>query len=161
MSLRKDAMAWGFVGLLLVLVGAAAYYVLLPQLQPHVTLRIGDGVYNAKVAKTETERTLGLSETSGLRDNQALLLVYDTDAKWPIAMKDMKYSVDVVWLDKDKKAVYIVKNVPPDNYTDEQFISKKDARYIVMLPVGTVAKKSITIDSEAAFDENRLEGWGQ
>lgn len=161
MSLRKDAMAWGFVGILLVGVGIAAYYVLLPQLQPHVTLHIGDGVYNARIAKTEAEQSIGLSDTSSLRDNQAMLMVYGTDAKWPVDMKDMKYSVDVVWLSKDKKVVYIVKNVPPEDYTNAQFVSKKDARYVVMLPMGTVAKKSITIDSAATFDENHLEGWGQ
>jgi hypothetical protein len=32
---------------------------------------------------------------------------------------------------------------------------------VVLLPAGTVAKKSINIDSEASFDETHIEGWGQ
>ncbi len=159
MSQRKDVLSWGLIILVLALVGAAAYYVLLPQIQPHTTLRLGDGVFTTQVAKTDAERDKGLSGTHSLRDNQAMLLVYESDDKWPIWMKDMSYPIDIIWLDKDKKVIYIVKNAPPESYPYEQFTPKEKARYVVEVVAGTVGRKKITIDLEAHFDENNLEGF--
>ena len=160
MSRRKDIFSWGLIVLVLALIGAAAVYVLWPQLQPHATVRISDGVFAAKVVRTPSEREKGLSGTNDLRQDQAMLFVYDKDNEWPIWMKDMNYPIDIVWLDKDKKVVYIVKNAPPESYPYETFIPKQEARYVLELPAGTVGKKSIIIGTEAAFDENTLEGFG-
>lgn len=157
---RRDAMSWGLVASILLLIGAAVFYVVLPQLQPHVTLRIGDGVFSTRVAKTQVDRDKSLSGTSALRQDQALLLIYDSDAKWPIQMKDMNYPIDIVWLNKDKVIVYIVKNAPPDTYPYEQFMPKQNARYVLELPAGTIEQKTIIIGASASFDENHLEGWG-
>jgi uncharacterized membrane protein (UPF0127 family) len=160
MSRRKDIFSWGLIVLVLLLVAAAAVYILWPQLQPHATVRIGDGVFAAKVVNTPADRAKGLSGTDNLRQDQAMLFVYDTDDKQAIWMKDMNYPIDIVWLDKDKKVVYIVKNAPPESYPYETFIPKQDARYVLELPAGSVGQKSITIGLTAMFDENTLEGFG-
>lgn len=159
MSRRKEALSWLSVVFVLLLVGAAAVYILLPQMQPHVTLRVGDGVFKAQVARTNVERAQGLSDTPSLRDDQAMIMVYDADKEWPVWMKDMHYPLDIIWLDKGKKVVYIVKNAPPESYPYEQFSPKKPARYVLELPAGMVGKKAITIGTQATFDENNLESW--
>lgn len=159
MSRRKEALSWLSVLFVLLLVGAAAVYILWPQMQPHATLRMGDGVFKAQVARTDAERAQGLSDTAALRSDQAMILVYGSDAKWSIWMKDMNYPIDIVWLDKTKTAVHIVKNAPPESYPYEQFAPKKEARYVLELPAGTVNKKAISIGDQATFDENNLESW--
>jgi uncharacterized membrane protein (UPF0127 family) len=156
---RNKFLSWLLVVFMLLLVAVAAFYVLKPQLEQHTTLRLGDGVFKARVAKTDAEREKGLSGTAKLRDDQAMLFVFGSDGKWSIWMKDMSYPIDIVWLNKDKKVVHIVKNAPPESYPYESFVSKEDARYVVELPAGTADKKRIVIDKQAAFDENRLEGW--
>lgn len=158
MSRPKDVLSWLIVGGVLLLVGLAAYYLLLPKLQPHTTVHVGDGVFTTRVAKTQDEREKGLGGTRSLGDDQAMLLVYDSDGKWPIWMKDMNYPLDIVWLDKDKKVVYIVKNAPPESYPYEQFTPKEEARYVLEFAASTVGKKKIDIGSVASFDENNLEG---
>jgi uncharacterized membrane protein (UPF0127 family) len=160
MSRRKDIFSWGLIVLVLMFVIAAAIYILWPQLQPHASVRIGDGVFAAKVVKTPAERAKGLSDTSSLRPDQAMLFVFDDDAKHGIWMKDMNYPIDIVWLDKDKKVVYIVKNAPPESYPYETFVPKQDARYVLEFAAGTVGRKSIIIGKSASFDENTLEGFG-
>lgn len=157
-SRRKEALSWLSVVFVLLIVGAAAVYILWPQTQPRATVRIGDGVFKAAVARTDEARTQGLSGSEALREDEALLLIYGDDEKWSIWMKDMNYPIDIVWLDKNKEVVHIVKNAPPDSYPQEQFTSKKVARYVLELPAGTVAAKSITIGSAAAFDENNIGG---
>ena len=100
--------------------------VLWPQLQPHTTLHLGDGVYTARVAKTQADREKGLSGTSSLGEDQAMILAYDTDGKWPVSMKGIKYSIDIIWLDKDKKVIYIVKNARPESYPYETYVSPRE-----------------------------------
>jgi uncharacterized membrane protein (UPF0127 family) len=156
-SKRKDALTWVLVTFALALVGAAAFFVLWPQLQPHTTVRIGDGVFKTRVASTEEDRVKGLSGTAKLHEGDALLLVFDHESEWPIWMKEMKYPIDIVWLNKDKKVVHIVKNAPPESYPYESFSPKRPAKYILELSAGTVEKKSIIIDAQAAFDETKLE----
>jgi len=150
---------WLVILIVLAGIAGAAYYALLPQLRPHVTVHIGDGVFAAQVANTEAAREKGLSGTLNLRSDQAMLFVFDSDGKWPIWMKDMNYPIDIVWLDSNKKVVYIVKNAPPESYPYEQFTPKENARYVIELPSGTVSQKSIDIGMTAAFDENNIEGW--
>jgi uncharacterized membrane protein (UPF0127 family) len=87
-----------------------------------------------------------------------MIFVHSTDDKWAVTMKDMNFPVDIVWLDSDKKVVYIVKNAPPESYPYEQFVPKKKARYVIELPAGTVGGKSIDINGSATFDENNLQG---
>jgi uncharacterized protein len=160
MSVKKDAWSWVLIVGALLLIGAAGVYALWPQLQSHVSVHIGDGVFATRIAKTPAEREKGLSGTGELRSDQAMLFIYESEGKWPIWMKDMKYPIDIVWLNQNKEIVYIVKNAPPESYPYEQFIPKQDARYVLELPSGTVGKKSITIGKTAEFDENHLEGWG-
>lgn len=125
MSRRRGMLSWGLIILVLALVAGAAYYVFLPELQPHTTIHLGDGVFLAQVANTDAKRQQGLSGTQGLRDDQALLFVYNSDGQWPIQAQNINYPIDIVWLDKDKKVVYIVKNVPPDSYSYDQFTPRK------------------------------------
>lgn len=158
MSRRKDAFTWVLIAGVLLLIGAAAFYMLLPQLQPHTTVHVGDAVFTTQVAKTQEARDKGLGGTYKLRDDQAMLFVYDSDDKWAVNMKDMNYPIDIIWLDKDKKVVYIVKNAPPESYPYESFAPKEEARYVLEVNAGTVGAKKINIGATATFDENNLEG---
>lgn len=142
--------------MMLLLVVGAAVYVLLPQLQPHTSLRIGDGVFKAYVAQTEEERTKGLSDTPTLASDAALIFIFPTDGLWPIWMKDMEYPIDIIWLNKDKTVVYITKNAAPDSFP-KTFVSKEKARYVIELNAGTVDQKKISIGKKAVFDEAHLE----
>lgn len=126
-------------------------YVLWPQLRPHTTVRMGDGVFNATIAKTDSSREQGLSGTSPLRPDQAMIFVFDKDGKWPMWMKDMDYPLDIIWLDKDKEVVYIVKNASPDSYPDV-FTPNAPARYVVEVPAGTVDTKAIRTGSSVVFE---------
>lgn len=160
MSLRKDVWSWGVVAIVLVLVAVAAFW-LWPQLaQPHTKLRLGDGVFKARIADSPAEREKGLSGTPHLGQDQALLFIYDTDDRWSIWMKDMNFAIDIVWLDKSKKVVHIVKNAQPESYPHESFSPSGPARYVVEFVAGTVDAKKINIGDTAKFDETQLEGWG-
>jgi len=150
--LSKNVNANFIVGLFVVVVVASAALFMMTTFQSKVTLYLGDGVFDATIANTQPAREKGLGGVSDLKPNQALILAFASDDKWPIWMKDMKVPIDIIWLDKDKKVIYIVKNASPDTSTDVIYTPKTDARYVVEVPSGTVESKTIRTGRAAVFD---------
>lgn len=126
---------------------ATAYF-----LSQTTTLFLGEGKFTARIASSEAARTKGLSGTNTLPSDHALIFVFDYDSKWGIWMKDMRYPIDIVWLDKSKTVVDFVTNVSPNTYP-RVYTPTKDARYVVELPSGTVKNKTIRTGRQAIFTD--------
>lgn len=141
---------WVIVVLVIMTVVIAGAIAMEPLLRPHVTVRLGDGVYIARVARTEAARQRGLSGTASLAPDQAMLFVFDRSDTWGIWMKDMQYPIDVVWLNEQKQVVYSVSNMQPDSYP-MIFQPKQPARYVIELPAGTIDSKAIGPATVAQF----------
>ncbi len=142
-------------GLALVLVALVASYVA-ATFRPTVQVKAASGVFNVWTATTESARVQGLSGVKELPAGGGLLMDFKDDGQWGIWMKDMKIPLDIVWLSKDKKVVYIVKNASPSLGTDTQFAPKELARYVLELPAGSVEKSAIKIGTIVAFDNGEL-----
>jgi len=139
-------------GLVAILIGLVVGYVV-NNFTPTTPLRIGSGVYNLMVADTDAELAQGLSGVKELKGDGGLLMKFDHDDTWGIWMKDMKIPLDIVWLDKDKRVVYIVRNASPESSTSVTYTPKKVARYVIELPADGAEKAGIKIGSQAMFDE--------
>jgi uncharacterized membrane protein (UPF0127 family) len=162
MSLQKDRLSWALIGLFLLAVGTAAYFILWPQLQPHVTLRLGDGVFTARVVSAEEyAKQRGVQPDVLLPEGRAVLYVHNSDGSWLVDMRQRHALSDIVWVNSEKKVVHIVKNASADSASGTVFGSEKDARYVVELRGGTVDAKAIKINSSAVFDENNIQGLKQ
>jgi uncharacterized membrane protein (UPF0127 family) len=137
-------------GVILV-VGITFLLVFLPMLiRTETKLWLGDGIFRIDAASTQIARKNGLSSKSELAADQALLMVFPKEDKWGIWMKDMNFPIDIVWLNKEKKVVYIKKSAPFDDQTTI-YKPEKPALYVVELPAGTTTKKSIAIGEIAIF----------
>lgn len=156
MSLRRETLSWMFVVGLLLAVAAAAAYIMWPQLQPHTTLRLGDGVFATRVVTIKDDQTNDTITASQLTPAEATLLVYDNEQLLGVTTDNREAAVDLVWLNNAKKVVYIVKNVAGGAMN--HYTSTEPARYILELPVGTVGARSIVIGSRATFNEHVSEG---
>ena len=153
MGTHKNFGVVAIIGGALLIILVAFFISVLPVMTQSTTyLKLGDGVFDAKVTATENGRAKGLAGVTELNPNQALLMVFPDQEKWGIWMKDMKIPIDIVWLNSDKKVVYAVTDVSPDISTSETFSPKLPAKYVVELPAGTVKSKAITTNSVAIFD---------
>jgi uncharacterized membrane protein (UPF0127 family) len=137
---------------MMLLVVGAAVFLIMSQMHSTTNLYLGDGVFDARVAKNEADRAQGLSGVTKLGPKEALIMAFPGDDTWKIWMKDMKIPIDIVWLDKDKKVVYSVKNASPDGSTDVIFTPTSPARYVVELPMGTVDQQNIRTGQAGVFD---------
>lgn len=114
-------------------------------------MHLGSHRFDVRVADTDRSRQQGLSGTTSLPANEAMVFVFDSDNRWSIWMKDMNYSIDIVWLDSSKHVVDFVLDATPDSYPTKTFFPKEDARYVVEFKSGTVKSKGIRIGDQAVF----------
>jgi uncharacterized membrane protein (UPF0127 family) len=115
---------------------------------------LGAGTFSARLLDSQSERTKGLSGTKSLPADQALIFVFENSGIWKIWMKDMNYSIDIVWLDESKKVVDIVEGASPESYPKE-FVPRQKARYVIEFADGTIKEKGIAIGQRADFEEGR------
>jgi uncharacterized membrane protein (UPF0127 family) len=120
-----------------------------------IALKVGQTTYLADVANTDELRELGLGDRPSLQPQHAMLFAFATSGMYAFWMKDMQFSIDMVWLDENGKIIYIAKNVSPDTYP-AGFESKSPALYVVELPAGTADLEKINIGDQIFFDKNLL-----
>lgn len=76
-------------------------------------IRIDSTTIRVDLADTESERRNGLSGRESLEQDEGLLFIFDRKDIFPTFwMKDMKFPIDIIWIN-DEKIVKIDKNVPP------------------------------------------------
>jgi uncharacterized membrane protein (UPF0127 family) len=137
-------------GLVLILVAFVASYAY-RNFQPSSDLRLGSGVFSIQLATTDQARIQGLSGVDHLNANQGLLMVFPSDDQWGIWMKDMKIPLDIIWMNNEKKVIYIVTDASPDLGTSKTFKPKDPARYVLEVPAGTVKSAGIQVGNLATF----------
>jgi uncharacterized protein len=87
---------------------------------------------NADLAVTQEQMSKGLAVKDELDENESMLFVFGELSRHSFWMKDMKFPIDIIWLDSDGKVVHIEKNLQPclsvlvrTNYspnTDSQYV---------------------------------------
>ena len=115
---------------------------------PQVTL---DGqVINVTLALTEAQQAQGLGGRTGLSSHEGMLFVFPDDAQHMFWMKDMEFSIDMVWFDSSGTVIYIQPNVAPDTYP-EAFGPAQGSRYVLELPADFAATYGIKVGDKATL----------
>ncbi len=116
-----------------------------------IPVTLGGETFNALVSDTAELRETGLSYRPSIADNQAMLFVFDAPGKHIFWMKDMQFSLDMIWLSADKKIVSIEKNVTPESYPNT-FGPDTDSAYVVEVKAGTADRLSLARGQKISFD---------
>jgi uncharacterized membrane protein (UPF0127 family) len=102
------------------------------------------------IADTPEEQEQGLSGTVSLEKNTGKLFVFKDSGKYGFWMKDMNYSLDIVWIDGDLKIVGISKDISPQTYP-EIFYPPKDIKYALEVNAGFSTKNNLSINQLMKF----------
>jgi uncharacterized membrane protein (UPF0127 family) len=112
-----------------------------------VTLRAGNATVVADVSDTDILREQGLSGRTSLPDGTGMWFIFDADGNYGFWMKDMQFSIDMVWVNSSYTVVTVAPNVSPDTYFKENppevFYPTAPARYVLELPAGFAAAHGI------------------
>ncbi|TAL49191.1 DUF192 domain-containing protein [Patescibacteria group bacterium] len=107
-------------------------------------LRVGSAVVWADIAETEKERVLGFSGVSDILDNQGLLFVFPEPRPVGIWMKNMLFSIDVLWLDEEWRVIQIETRLVPEGFP-KIFTGATPARYVLELKSGFVEREGTSV----------------
>ena len=116
----------------------------------NASVEIAGGTYKVAVADTEQEREKGLGSVSKLPSDTGMLFVFDMPDKYGFWMKDTLIPLDMVWLDSDKRVVYIQKNVLPESFP-EVYMPSTPALYVLEFNSGFADKHKINIGDLIQF----------
>ncbi len=143
---------------LAVIVGIS-FFMMLPSQVEHEsvefsrdTIMIDDIELSVQVADTEHRRADGLMFQEELPYDEGMLFIFEDSKKRTFWMSNMKFSLDIIWLDSQGNVAHIEKNVPPCNTKPEACPrydgGGEDARYILEVTAGFVDEFKITKDSK-------------
>lgn len=123
-----------------------------------VNLTVGNDEVEAEVVRSFTAKTLGLSGRDGLAPNTGMLFVFTETSNPEIWMKDMKFSIDIIFVSREGRVVAIFENATPESYFEtpkKMFRTLEGSRYVLEVPAGTVQDSRLgvgmTIEELAAF----------
>jgi len=145
------------VGKLVVLVlllaaAVALYYLQLAPSSPVVTLDAPGGKLSCQVASTEQAREAGLSNRTFLCPNCCLLFEFEEPGRPGFWMKDMKFALDIVFLDANYSVVDLWQNAVPCTPQECQLrYPRADSKYVVEVNAGRAAELGLEKGARAVI----------
>jgi hypothetical protein len=136
--------------IVLVMVVVAVVAMHLSQDMRATKVTINNTTITARVADTPNLQKRGLSNTTTLSSGQGMLFIFSQSGPQSIWMKDMQYSLDILWLNGDKVVVHIGTNISPQTYP-KVFTSPVPANYVLEVPAGFVKAHQVTEGSQLLF----------
>jgi uncharacterized protein len=134
--------------ILLVILATSIYY--FSRTAATVTLTIHDTLLRTHVADIAALRERGLSGRKGLAENEAMLFVFDKIGRPGFWMQDMLFSIDMLWLDSDKRVVYILPNIAPETYPNV-FKPPADSQYVLEMTANNASRIGIQVGDVAEW----------
>ena len=92
-------------------------------------IKVGYTTLKVEIVSTPEAQERGLSGRRELKDNAGMLFVFNSPDKYYFWMKDMNFSIDMIYLDENLNVVYLKKNATPESYP-EAFSPDKNALYV-------------------------------
>ncbi len=106
----------------------------------------------AELAMTEEERQRGLMFREDLGENQGMLFLFSEEGIYPFWMKNMKFSIDILWLDKEKRVVHIEAEVPPcPRDPCPSYAPAQEALYVLELKTGWTKRHGLKLFDKIEF----------
>jgi uncharacterized membrane protein (UPF0127 family) len=102
---------------------------------PSPSVVIGGEKIAVALAITDAQRQQGLSGTQSLKEGEGMLFVFSDDGPHHFWMKDMNYSIDIIWIDSDGRIVHIEPSLSPDTYPTS-YGPDTPSRYVLEVNAG-------------------------
>ena len=119
---------------------------------------INEKIIFEELAITPEERQRGLMERELLEEDNGMLFVFSEEDAYSFWMRNMKISLDIIWIDADGSVVYFVKDVPPCVQSPCQTYSPNaNALYVLEVNPGVVDMLGIEENTEVVISLNNLE----
>ena len=129
------------------------------------TVCVKDVCVQAEVVDTDAARQLGLMFRENLPEGRGMLFVFEDEGRYGFWMKNMKFPIDIIWIDKEKRVVDIKPNLFPCQEVRESFAGgdkeksceifepRAKALYALEVEVGFCRRNKIKIGDKVSIDD--------
>lgn len=102
------------------------------------------------VERTDAEKERGLGGRESLASNTGMFFIFDHSDIYPFWMKDMKFPIDIIWLDENLYVVDVEINVPADSYP-KIFTPTHKSKYVLEVAAKISEKNHYTTGQQLDF----------
>lgn len=114
------------------------------------------GCFKVEIAKTSLELSKGLTLRKSLEQNKGMLFIFEKEGNYPFWMKNTLIPLDIIWIDKNGKVVFISENnlpcLPARAGKENNCLSitpNQSAKYVLEINAGISEKIEMKIGDEA------------
>lgn len=107
--------------------------------------------YALEEATTTATQLKGLGGRDNLPQKCGMLFNFDQVEQHGIWMKDMKFNLDIIWLDQSKRIVSIRENAPYNSYP-EVYQPQAASKYVIELNAGQARAGAFRIGQVLTFE---------
>lgn len=116
------------------------------RVQEQAEVNFGIKKLRVEIAETNLQKFKGLSSRENLKHDTGMLFVYKDYNKPGFCMRDMNFSIDIIWI-KDNKVVGFNQNLPLDN-CEKAYFPPAEINYVLEVNSGFAAENSIKMGDE-------------
>ncbi|OQB05616.1 MAG: hypothetical protein BWY19_00885 [bacterium ADurb.Bin212] len=111
-------------------------------------IQVADHTLDVYIADTNNKREIGLAVFDEISEQQGMLFVFDTVDRQIFWMKNMKFDIDIIWIN-GQEIVDITKNVPVQNGASDselfRYRPRSEVDKVLEVKAGWVDKFDISI----------------
>ncbi len=107
-------------------------------------IQLKNETLNVFISDNDCKRELGLGAVDSLNSNEGMFFVFPNSGNYGFWMKDMKFSIDIIWIDENFSIIGIEKNVAASTYP-EIFGDKLVSKYVLEVSSGYSNANSIEV----------------
>jgi len=116
------------------------------------TIHLGDSAFFVEVAATSQQHSRGLMYRTELEPNEGMLFQFSREGFYSFWMKNMRIPIDIIWINKSKRIVFIKENVKPCVQNScPRIMPQEKAFYVLEVQAGTVKRTGLTIGDSVRF----------
>ncbi len=119
--------------------------------QNHQKICIKNVCLKAEIAETPAARERGLMFKDSLSEKQGMLFIFEEEEIHVFWMKNMRFPLDMIWIDAEKRIVEIKENIPPCRQTCENITPAAEAKYVLEVSSGFVKQNVIKVGDRLEF----------
>jgi uncharacterized membrane protein (UPF0127 family) len=103
---------------------------------------IGKQSFHLEIANTPSSWQKGLSGRAELGNNQGMLFVFNNVGNWRMWMINMRFDIDIAWLNQTGRILYIKSDATPASYP-ATFGTNLPSYYVIEVPANTFNKLNV------------------
>lgn len=108
------------------------------------SLVVGSKTLRIERVTESAEQSIGLSKYAAISSDFGMLFEFPESGSHGFWMKDMRFAIDIIWIDTDGRIVHIEHSVSPETYPTV-FGAETDARYVLEAVAGFAKQENLEV----------------